>query len=60
MSEPKELNIPTDAEIPAEVRKRRLAEIAERLEAGELDSDLAAIETAMALLDGDISGAEQP
>lgn len=59
MSEPKRLNITTDGEMPAEVRKRRLAEVAERLEAGELDSDLAAIETAMALLDGDISRADQ-
>ncbi len=53
MPNPKKLSIETDAEAPAEVLKRRLADVAERLEDGELETDLAAIETAMALLDGD-------
>ncbi len=44
----------TQAAVPSDVQERRLADVAQRIEAGELDSDLAAIETAMALLDGDI------
>jgi len=37
----------------AESRLRRLKEVLERLRKGELDSELAAVETALALLDGD-------
>ncbi|MHC4931908.1 MAG: hypothetical protein ACYTGV_06950 [Planctomycetota bacterium] len=37
----------------AESRLRRLTEVLERLRKGELDSELAAVETALALLDGD-------
>ncbi len=39
------------------MRELQLDEIRSRLEAGELDSDLAAIETAFALLDGDVRDA---
>ena len=35
-------------------RRDRLAEVQRRLEAGELDSELALVETALALLDGDL------
>ncbi len=54
MSKSERLSISTQAAVPSDVQERHLAEVAERIEAGELDSDLAAIETAMALLDGDI------
>jgi uncharacterized membrane-anchored protein len=37
----------------AESRLQRLKEVLERLRKGELDSELAAVETALALLDGD-------
>ena len=60
MSEPKRLSIKINAEVSEEAQQRRLAEVAERIEAGELDSYLAAIETAMALLDGDIRDTQQP
>ena len=43
----------TGGAIPPEVRQRQLDEIKRRMEAGELDSDLALMETAMAMLDGD-------
>lgn len=33
--------------------ERRIDEVRQRLEEGELDSELAALETALALLDGD-------
>ena len=60
MSDSERLSFTTQAAVPSDVQERRLADVADRIEAGELDSDLAAIETAMALLDGDISGAKQP
>ena len=59
MSDSERLSIKITTEIPADVQKRRLAEVAERIESGELDSDLAAIETAMALIDGDIKATGQ-
>jgi len=37
-----------------ELRRQRIEEIRRRLESGELDSDLALVETALALLDGDV------
>ena len=37
-----------------EVRPDRVAEVRQRLEAGELDSELALVETALALIDGDL------
>lgn len=43
----------TGGMIPPDVRERQLDEIKRRMEAGELDSDLAMMETAIALLDGD-------
>jgi len=47
-----------DARVPLptptpEASPDRLAEVRQRLESGELDSDLALVETALALLDGD-------
>ena len=54
MSDSERLSITTQAAVPSDVQERRLADVAQRIEAGELDSDLAAIETAMALLDGDV------
>ena len=48
-----DFRVDTRAKTPPEVRERQLADVRRRLEAGELDSDLAAIETAFALLDGD-------
>ena len=54
MSDSERLSITTQAAVPSDVQERRLADLAQRIEAGELDSDLAAIETAMALLDGDV------
>ena len=50
------LSLETDGAVPDHVRARLVAEVRRRLEAGELDSDLARIETALALLDGDLSG----
>ena len=49
------LSIETEGVVPDHVRARLVAEVRRRLEAGELDSDLARIETALALLDGDLS-----
>ena len=49
------LSLETDGAVPDHVRARLVAEVRRRLEAGELDSDLARIETALALLDGDLS-----
>jgi hypothetical protein len=54
VSDSERLSFTTQAAVPSDVQERRLADVADRIEAGELDSDLAAIETAMALLDGDI------
>ncbi|MHC4223705.1 MAG: hypothetical protein ACYSX0_00795 [Planctomycetota bacterium] len=46
-------NLPVTRFEDAESRLRRLREVLERLRKGELDSELAAVETALALLDGD-------
>ena len=43
----------TGAETPAPVRNELVEDVQRRLEAGELDSELALVETAMAILDGD-------
>ena len=47
------LEFRTEARVPEEVRQALVAEVRRRLESGELDSDLAMVETALALLDGD-------
>ena len=47
------VEIRTDAGVPEEVRQALVAEVRRRLESGELDSELALVETALALLDGD-------
>jgi hypothetical protein len=47
------LAVPTGADTPDRVRKELVEEVRRRLESGELDSDLARVETAFALLDGD-------
>jgi len=41
------------AGVPVGVRQALVAEVRRRLESGELDSELALVETALALLDGD-------
>jgi len=41
------------AGMPEGVRQALVAEVRRRLESGELDSELALVETALALLDGD-------
>lgn len=41
------------ANADTDLRQSRVDEVRRRLEAGELDSDLALVETALALLDGD-------
>jgi len=38
---------------PPDPSDERLAEVRRRLEAGELDTELALVETALAILDGD-------
>jgi hypothetical protein len=48
------LSVPTGAAMPDEVRRGLLASVRERLLSGELDSDQALVETALALLDGDL------
>lgn len=47
------IEIRTGARMPEEVRQALVAEVRRRLECGELDSELAIVETALALLDGD-------
>ena len=47
------LRVPTGAETPEEVRAELVEKVRERLQKGELDSDMALVETALALLDGD-------
>lgn len=47
------IRVPTQASMPPEAREALVAEVRAKLEAGELDSDLALVETALALLDGD-------
>ncbi len=54
------IRVETGAKTPPEVRERQLAEIRRRLEAGELDSDLAVLETACAILDGDSKTPHRP
>lgn len=39
--------------VPEEVRREQVEEVRRRLQTGELDSELAIVETAFALLDGD-------
>ena len=48
------LRMRTGADLPVHVREELVAEVKRRLETGELDSDLAIVETALALLDGDL------
>ena len=52
-NEDKRVHVPLPGEVDERQRKR-LEEVRRRLEAGELDSDLALVETALALLDGDL------
>jgi hypothetical protein len=47
------VRVETGAETPTHVRRKLLEEVRRRLATGELDSDLARVETAFALLDGD-------
>jgi len=47
------VRIRTKAGVPDVVRQALVAEVRRRLEIGELDSELAMVETALALLDGD-------
>jgi len=47
------LRVPTGAETPEEVRAQLVEKVRERLQRGELDSEVAMVETALALLDGD-------
>jgi hypothetical protein len=47
------LSIPTGADTPATARRKLVEGVRRRLASGELDSDLARVETAFALLDGD-------
>lgn len=48
------LSIETGAETPPPVRRKLVDEVRRRLANGELDTDLARVETAFALLDGDL------
>ncbi|MCK6461616.1 MAG: hypothetical protein L6Q95_17175 [Planctomycetes bacterium] len=48
------LRVETGAEIPPAVRRKLVDEVRRRLANGELDTDLARVETAFALLDGDL------
>jgi hypothetical protein len=47
------LRIETGADTPAGVRRQLVEEVRRRLLSGELDSEIARVETAFALLDGD-------
>jgi hypothetical protein len=47
------VRLPTGADTPTTVRRQLVEEVRRRLASGELDSDLARVETALALLDGD-------
>ena len=49
MSEKRSIPVPE----PGDTRGRHLDDVKRRLESGELDSDMAVLETAAALLDGD-------
>ena len=46
-------SLPVTGAVDVEERLQRLKEVLRRLREGELDTDLAAVETALALLDGD-------
>jgi len=48
------LRVETGADTPDAVRLKLVEEVRRRLATGELDSDLARVETAFALLDGDL------
>lgn len=48
------VHIETGADTPSAVRRQLVEEVKRRLRDGELDSDLARVETAFALLDGDL------
>jgi len=47
------LRVDTGANTPDGVRQKLVEEVRRRLASGELDSDLARVETAFAILDGD-------
>jgi len=47
------LRVETGADTPGPVRRKLVDEVRRRLADGELDSDLARVETAFAILDGD-------
>jgi len=47
------VRIDTRADMPPEAREQLVEEVRARLESGELDSELALVETALALIDGD-------
>ena len=48
------IHIPTEGNQPLGVRDALLADVRARMEAGEFDSETALVETALALLDGDV------
>jgi hypothetical protein len=48
------LRIQTGADTPPTVRRKLVDEVRRRLANGELDTDVARMETAFALLDGDL------
>jgi ATP-binding cassette subfamily B protein len=47
------MRLPTGADTPDAIRRKLVEEVRRRLAAGELDSEIARVETAYALLDGD-------
>lgn len=47
------LRVETGADTPDPVRQKLVEEVRRRLATGELDSEIARVETAFALLDGD-------
>jgi len=49
----KRLRVETGARTPDAVRRSLVEEVKRRLAAGELDTEIALVETALALLDGD-------
>ena len=50
---PDRVRLATGAETPDHVREELVAAVKRKLESGELDSEIARVETALALLDGD-------
>jgi hypothetical protein len=48
------VRVETGADTPHTVRRKLVEEVRRRLANGELDTDLARVETAFALLDGDL------